>query len=186
MKKILFIFTLLILATIKINAQPQKGSYDDTEEKFAIKINPLSFFVLTSNTSLEYKVNKNLGAQIGFGYTGITISSLKYEGIRLTPELRFYTKGKALSGFYLAPYFRYQHYQLTDGLNKLLYVSYGGGLSFGFQKIFNSGFVLDIFVGPGYNSGKFSSIEGSKQEESLIFGLNGTTVRTGITLGFAF
>ena len=142
--------------------------------------------LITANTSFEYKLNKTIGAQLGIGYTMFNISSLKYEGIRLTPEFRFYPRERALNGVYLAPYFRYQHYQLSEDVNKLIYESFGGGLLFGFQRVFESGFVVDIFFGPSYNSGKFSAQEGNKTDESLGFGMNGTGIRTGMTIGFAF
>ena len=182
MKKI-FLVALVILLSFKMFAQPSKD-YPDSDDKFAIKLNPLSLFLLTSNLSFEYKIKNNLSAQLGVGYTGITVSSLKYEGIRLTPEVRFYTRHRAISGFYLAPYFRYQRYEITDNVNNLLYESFGGGLSLGWQKISPSGFIVDIFVGPSYNSGNFTVKEGTKTDDNLGFGMSGTGIRAGITIGF--
>lgn len=184
MKKIVLV-AIVLLISFKMIAQPSRN-YSDSDDKFAIKLNPLSLFLLTSNISFEYKIKNNLSAQLGVGYTGITVSSLKYEGIRLTPEVRFYTKQRAISGFYIAPYLRYQHYELSENANKLLYESFGGGLSFGFQKISPSGFIVDLFVGPSYNSGNFSVKEGTKTDENLGFGMSGTGIRTGLTIGFAF
>lgn len=152
----------------------------------AIKINPLSLLVATGNVAYERAIGERTSVQLGGFYSGFRTAGLKYEGFGLTPEVRFYFAGdkEALNGIYAGPFMRYQHYKLKDRLDgsSVAYQSFGGGAIVGWQKMWKGGFVLDLYAGPSYNAGKFKD----GQEESLAFGIDGFSVRTGITIGFGF
>jgi hypothetical protein len=121
----------------------------------------------------------------------MSISGLKYTGFGVTPEYRFYIAGhrEALNGVYVAPFLRYQSYNLKekDTQDEATYSSFGGGATLGWEKTWGSGFVLDLFVGPAYNSGKLKVKDGSEEGTFDVSGnIDGFGIRTGVTLGFAF
>ena len=74
-------------------------------------------------------------------------------GVTVTSETRLYITGKALSGVYLATYFRFQKFTITDGVDEASYTSNGGGLIIGRQWIWTSGFALAFFMGAGMTEG---------------------------------
>jgi hypothetical protein len=181
MKKLLVITALLVFAGAlkaqEINAQQ------------AIKINPLSLFVITGNVAYERATGDNQSFQVGVFYSGVSISGLKYSGLGITPEYRFYFAGhrEALNGVYAAPFLRYQSFTFKDKetTDKANFSSFGGGATIGWEKTWNSGFVLDLFAGPSYNSGRFKN-DADEDQFDVSSGINGFGIRTGITLGFAF
>ena len=180
MKRILFAASML-LAVSQINAQAVNQN--------AVKLNPLSLAFATGNVSYERAVNANQSVQLGAFYSGVGISGLKYSGFGITPEYRFYFAGakEALNGVYAAPFARYQNFSLTDKEtdDKTTFSSIGGGATIGWQKMWNSGFVLDIFAGPSFSNAKFKS-DTDEDTYDLSFGMNGFGIRPGITVGFGF
>jgi hypothetical protein len=181
MKKVLFAAALVVAAT-SLKAQ-------DNGAQNAIKLNPLSLVFATGNIAYERAVSENSSVQLGFFYSGVSLSGLKYSGLGITPEYRFYIAGnkQALNGVYVGPFVRYQKFTLKDKdtNDEASYSSFGGGAIIGWEKTWASGFVLDIFAGPAYNSGKFKN-EADEDSFTIKGGIDGFGLRTGITLGFAF
>lgn len=181
MKRLLLV-AVLFAAVSHVNAQ-------ENSARNAVKLNPLSLIFATGNVSYERAIARNQSVQLGIFYSGMSISDIKYSGLGITPEYRFYFGGKreALNGVYAAPFVRYQHFSLKDkkNTNETTYSSFGGGATLGWQKKWNSGFVLDLFAGPSINSGKFKN-DSDEDQFDLSSGVDGFGVRTGITLGFAF
>lgn len=174
MKKTLLI-TLSVLAFMHVKAQDVQNTF---------KINPLSALLKTGSVFYERKLNQSTSLQLGVAYTGIKLDETKFEGVAITPEVRFYLKQKAISGLYFAPFLRYQNYSVTDGSDKGTYSSFGGGALIGRQWTYGSGFVLDLFFGPAYNSGNYKVKSGT--EPDIKGGIDGFGLRTGIALGFGF
>lgn len=175
---------VFVAAITSLKAQDNGGPQN------AIKLNPLSLIFATGNVSYERAVSANSSAQLGVFFSGFSISGLKYSGLGITPEYRFYIAGQkqALNGVYVGPFVRYQNFTIkekdnTD--NKTKYSSFGGGAVIGWEKSWASGFVLDLFVGPSYNSGKFEN-DGDEDEFDVKAGIDGFGLRTGITIGFSF
>jgi len=181
MKTLLSAFALIMLIHV--------AKAQDSGNKNAIKINPLSLIFATGNVAYERAVNQNQSFQLGIFYSGVSLSGLKYSGLGITPEYRIYFAGhkEALNGVYVAPFVRYQNFSLKEKEtnDKASYTSIGGGATIGWEKSWASGFVLDIFAGPTYNSGKFKD-NSSEDEFDISSGFQGFTIRTGITLGFSF
>ena len=175
MKKLL-LTALTALALFSAKAQDAENT---------IKINPLSALLSTGSIFYERKINDGVSAQLGLAYTGIKLSDVKFTGLAITPEVRFYLKQRAISGLYAAPFLRYQDYTVTDGSDKGKYSSFGGGALIGRQWVYGSGFVLDIFFGPSYNNGTYKATQGNN-EPDIKGGIEGFGIRTGITLGFGF
>jgi hypothetical protein len=180
MKKLL-LAVVMTASAFYMNAQEGRSN--------AIKLNPLSLVFATGNVSYERAVSENQSFQFGVFYSGLSISGIKYSGLGLTPEYRFYFGGarEALNGVYAAPFLRYQSFKLTEkeSTDKTTFSSFGGGAIIGWQKMWDSGFVLDLFAGPSYNAGKFKN--SSDEDEFDVSGaINGFGLRTGVTIGFGF
>ena len=181
MKKV---FVVLAFLTAIGGAKAQ-----ETGRSNAIKLNPLSLFLATGNVSYERAVGESKSLQLGVFYSSFTLSDLKYTGYGVTPEFRFYFAGarEALNGVYVSPFVRYQSFSLayksTD--DKASFTTIGGGATIGWQKMWDSGFVLDIFAGPSYSSANFKT-DTDQEQYNIRRGFSGFSVRTGITIGFGF
>jgi hypothetical protein len=156
----------------------------------AIKINPLSLVLATGNVSYERAISENKSVQAGVYYSSFSLSDLKYQGFGITPEFRYYFAGRkeALNGMYVAPFARTQNFSLTEkgySQNKASFTAIGGGATIGWQKMWNSGFVLDMFAGPSYSSMTLKA-ENEDEEFDVRGGFTGFGIRTGLTLGFGF
>jgi hypothetical protein len=178
---------LLVIAAFLVSASALKAQ--ESEYQQAVKINPLSLFVVTGNVAYEHATGSNQSFQLGMFYSGVSVSGLKYSGFGITPEYRFYFAGhrEALNGVYAAPFVRFQSFTFKDKetTEKANFSSIGGGATIGWEKTWNSGFVLDLFAGPSYNAGKFKN-DSDEDSFDVSSGVNGFGIRTGITLGFAF
>jgi len=177
-----FVITALIAVVTGAQAQEQGRSN-------AVKINPLSLILATGNVSYERAVGAKSSVQLGGFYSGVGLGDLKYSGWGLTPEFRYYFAGQkqALNGVYVAPFVRYQNFKITDKstTNTTTFTTMGGGATLGWQKMWGSGFVLDIFAGPAYNSATFKN-DNDENMFDVSSGLSGFGARVGITLGFGF
>ncbi|MEM6799784.1 MAG: hypothetical protein AAF696_00190 [Bacteroidota bacterium] len=88
-----------------------------------------------------------------------------FSGYVITPELRYYTSARngAPDGFYLVPFLRYFNYgtdgdfvyspidgrESSDIDAKINFSGIGAGFGIGFQKVWDSGFLLDWNAGLG-------------------------------------
>lgn len=181
MKKISFV--ILMLSSVIVGFSQEAGRSN------AVKLNPLSLAFMTGNVSYERAVGASSSVQLGLFYSGFKLSDIKYSGLGITPEFRYYFAGakEALNGVYVAPFARYQNFNLKDTEldNKTTLTTIGGGVTVGWEKTWNSGFVLDIFAGPAYNSAKFKN-DSDEEDFDVSGAVSGFGLRTGITLGFAF
>jgi hypothetical protein len=177
MKKILLLTLMLSGAfTSKMFAQEVKQTF---------KINPLSALFRTGSVFYERQMSDKTSLQLGFAYTGLKLDETSFSGVAITPEFRYYPKANALSGLYLAPFLRYQNYTVKDDFSKGNYSSIGGGAVLGRQWVYKSGFTLDLFFGPAFNSGKVKADAGSSEPE-VSGTIDGFGLRTGILIGFGF
>ena len=148
-----------------------------------VKTNTASWFIKSANVWYEYKAGPTTSVGLGFGYKlpgTIEIDAVaeltegdeyRYtgeidpKGLYVTPFFRFYT-GQSMKGFYFELFGRYYNYTFEvpyeyDKNNETLTGiadgdadGIGGGLSLGVQLLAGKHFVIDIFTGLGYASGK--------------------------------
>lgn len=162
-------------------------AWSQSEEKNVIKINPLSALVGAGSMFYENKIDTKHSWQIGFSYMGPILRGIKCTGLAITPEYRIYLKNNALSGTYFGPYVRYKNYMIKTSENdKETYTSFGGGVVCGHQWVYKSGFVLDLFAGPCFNSSRIEINSGSPDIVMPGLGSGGFGLRVGIALGFGF
>jgi opacity protein-like surface antigen len=181
MKKILFATASIAAFTFSASAQRMQSN--------ALKMNPVSLLVKTGNISYERAIASNQSVQVGAFYSGVSFEDVKYSGFGITPEYRFYFGGKkqALNGGYVAPFLRYQDFTMekTDLKTKADFTTLGGGATIGWQKTWDSGFIVDFFAGPSYNHLKFD-VEENIEEFDVKSSIKGFGLRTGVTIGFTF
>jgi hypothetical protein len=209
MKKILYLVLLLLLgATSSMNAQGVPAS----PKRFAIKINPLSIFLLTGNVQAEAAISNKVSLQLGFFYTNLKIGSnaasadgkVGYNLMGITPELRFYVLNEesAPRGLYVAPFARVRTGNIFangfvndpdtgDDLYanleaKLLAI--GGGCTVGYQLVTAGGFVFDAFIGPQFSVANLTlsaECAGCNGNEVLPTKIGTTFGGPGLRLGMA-
>jgi hypothetical protein len=182
MKKI-FILFFVILFTIPTFSQEK--TVNVATEKNVLKINTLSLILGTGSIFYERKFSDGMSGQLGISYLNYKLSSTRFTGLILTPEVRFYPKKNAIDGMYIAPYARYQNYTLSDADAKGSLSSIGGGVLFGRQWIRPSGFTMDLFFGGHYSSASVKATEGDVETFNTNL-FSGFGFRVGFALGFAF
>ena len=172
----LFFLALLVAAPLFVQAQEN-----------VFKINIFSPVVKTLNVQYERAISESGSLQLGFFYTGFSVSETKFSGFGLTPEYRIYLSDTpAPAGVYIAPFVRYQNFNISEESTSSegTYSSFGGGLIVGKQWIFKERIALDIFIGPSYSAGNVKVTSGSDSFDVGAF--DGFGVRTGICLGIGF
>jgi hypothetical protein len=178
MKKRILLPLLLFLLFIPKLSSAQENAF---------KINVLSPIFRTLNVQYERKIKESSSLQLGFFYTGYSIGDTEFSGFGITPEYRFYlSESEAIQGVYLAPFVRYQSFNLSQEIDnaKATLTTFGGGVIIGKQWVFKEKVVLDLFIGPAYNSGSVEVKSGTDNFDVGTF--DGFGVRTGFCLGFAF
>jgi hypothetical protein len=183
MKKILAIILLIVLAAPTF---AQEKTTMVSTEKNVLKVNTLALIIGTGSLFYERKLSDMTSLQMGVAYLGYKFSDTKFSGLILTPEFRIYPKKNAIDGMYVAPYFRYQNYTLSNANSnsKGSLSVLGGGLLFGRQWITNSGFTMDLFFGGHYQSADLNVDSGTDTFDTNLF--TGFGMRAGFALGFAF
>lgn len=182
-KTIMILFSGIIICMIANSASAQEPI------KNLVKVNLLSPLARTGSFFYEHALNEDYSLQMGFFYSGLSIDETKFRGFGLTPELRYYLSEKhsAPQGVFLAPFLRYQSFNvsLDDNSSKATYSSFGGGILVGSQAVFKNKISLDAWIGPSYNSGTLK-VETGDEDDFSIGSLDGFGVRFGITLGIGF
>jgi hypothetical protein len=179
MKKAIFVALFCMLIS---------SAWAQSEQVNIIKINSLSLLLKTGSFFYEHKIDDGSSWQLGLSYmAGYDSCTEKYTGLTLTPEYRIYYNKNALSGYYLAPFLRYTNLKLEkvfDSSAKL--TAFGGGIVFGRQWVYSKGFVMDLFAGPIYNAANIHDAIGASTFHDPGMGLNGLSIRFGLSLGFGF
>lgn len=195
--------------------QPYSRSSAELADRFPhiVKINFLSPFVLTANGAYEHFLSPKISVQLGAFYNGITLRDqdfywfnlplARYRSFAFTPEVRYYTGDAArtkLSGFYLAPFIRYQNtgIQITPEQQEEneplipLQETYKGrmhtfrlGAVAGYKLIIGQHLSLEAFAGPNIRVTQWlnANFDTYRAETFLPFGF---LLRSGMTIGYAF
>ena len=87
-----------------------------SQQKNALKMNPLSLLAATGNVSYERALSGRQSIQLGGFYSGVGLGDFKYGGYGFIPEIRFYfgSQSMPLNGGYVAPFGRFQHFSITN------------------------------------------------------------------------
>ncbi|RYZ24669.1 MAG: DUF3575 domain-containing protein [Sphingobacteriales bacterium] len=172
------------LGALAFGANAQKSN--------AIKANILSPIAKSGSFFYERKINDKMSGQLGVGFTAYNKSDVKFNGIFITPEFRYYLTGETMNGVYVGPFLRYQNLKIEDKSDmnngeKSTLSTFGGGVVIGRQWTFGDIVTLDLFIGPSINTGKIKYEDNNGSNNTEVPGsLNGFGVRTGVTLGIAF
>lgn len=182
MSRIQYILSIIILLTFS-------GMDGRAQQTQIVKANALSPLFRTANVSFEHTLNESRSLQLGFYYSGVTIRDVRFRGVGITPEYRFYLSQsrEAPNGFYVAPFLRYQNLRLElteqNGGGRL--TALGGGVIAGYQFALGQRSSLDLFAGPSYSATSLRA-NGVPIPTFPIRLLTGFLPRAGVTLGIAF
>ena len=139
------------------------GARPAAAQTHALKVNLLSPLVKTGSFFYEQQLGGQSSLQLGALMTSWSPGAgTKLSGFAFTPEYRRYFSGneQGLSGFYVAPFLRYQKLALrldvTDDTDatytgKVSLQTLGAGLVVGHQWLYGGRVTLDTFLGPSYN-----------------------------------
>ena len=183
------VISIILLAPLLLHGQQPEVVM--TTRPNVVKINLISPLLRTASVFYERALSTTTSAQLGVFYSGYTSFETVFQGVGITPEFRFYLSERhpAPRGIFVAPYLRFQHFNLTfDEINDPKQVSvsfFGGGLLVGFQAILRNRVSMEVFAGPAYNHANLHIEEGSREYYDLS-PLQGFTARGGITLGIVF
>jgi hypothetical protein len=105
----------------------------------------------------------------GTNFSGVTYSDFKFKKFGVSPELRFYTKEKAISSFYFSLYATYNYYGIdpfeaivpgtmsggnTEASFAISTSNFTGGFAIGNQWVLGGGFTIDLtWIGFGFGAG---------------------------------
>jgi hypothetical protein len=174
----------LIIASLciimSVNAQEVKQN--------VIKANLFSPLVRTGSFFYERVLNEDMSLQLGFFYSGASISDTKFRGFGVTPEFRYYLSESkpAPSGIFIAPYLRYQNFDLSveGDTGSATYSAMGGGMLVGAQRLLKNVISIEAFLGPSYSTGNIKLSDGANNNFDTGF-FDGFGVRFGFTVGYA-
>jgi hypothetical protein len=173
------IFIAAFCLSLSVSAQDVKQNI--------IKANLMSPLVRTGSFFYERVLNEDMSLQMGFFYSGASVGDTQFRGFGLTPEFRYYLSDKpAPSGIFIAPYLRYQNFDLsvTGELGSATYSAMGGGLVVGAQRLLKNVISLEGYIGPSYSSGNIKISDDNQNSYDTGF-FDGFGVRFGVTIGLA-
>ncbi len=178
--RIFLVLVAVFCVTVSANAQQAKQNL--------VKANPMSPLVRTGSFFYERALNEDMSVQLGFFYSGASISDTRFRGFGITPEFRYYVSEarQAPSGIYVAPFLRYQNFDLSTEVNdaSATISAMGGGLLVGTQRVLSNVISLEAFIGPSYASLNFKGADGDGYDWDTGF-FDGFGVRFGFTVGLA-
>ena len=171
------------------------GPNSPVEEKINIvQINSLALLVGSINIFYEHQIsiNKSLGFVINYYnkkdlHFFLTYSEFDLKKIGFTIDYKIYQR--EMEGYYLGPYLKYMFAEKTERDDDFIPAlvtnekvnNFGFGVIAGYQKIGETGLVLDMFIGIGYNPIIFDS-----GDPEVIDGNFRVDPRLGVKLGFIF
>jgi hypothetical protein len=193
-----FIIIILVLLSVVL---PNNNLRAQENKKNVLTLSLTNLCILTPTLYYERVIGEKTSIQLGAYYTGVEREDVKFSGLGVIPEFRFYPGSYgAPRGFYCAPYVKYQNYSQSKTIElagipsrdaKATLTGIGGGLIIGGQIYAADVVVLDVFIGPSVTSWStdykgdateddFGSILGIKQEGTNV------GIRFGMSLGFGF
>ena len=195
-KFILIILVLFSLVALNNNLKAQET------KKNVVTLSLSNMVLVTPTIYYERAIGEKTSIQMGGYYTGAKSSGVKFAGLGVIPEFRFYPGSYgAPRGFYCAPFAKYQNYSISTTVDDLIGGSsydakatlsgIGGGLIIGGQVYVADVVILDLFIGPSFTSWS-TNYKGDATEDdfgsvSMIkFDGSSVGIRFGLSLGFGF
>ena len=180
MKKILLSFIVFILLGSLVTFAQHSN---------VLKTSLTSPFLKTWVLAYERVINDDMSAQLGFYYTGSDLFDGSFSGFAITPEFRYYLSEEkvAPNGAFIAPFFRYQSFTVTDDVDAEGTLNVvGGGILIGIQRVFKDKISLSAFIGPSYISPSWSYSDSNTTEINIGRTEGGVWARAGVNLGVVF
>jgi hypothetical protein len=183
----------LLVAALSATAQKKNAL---TDHKNVVKIN-FNTDIVEGGIPLGWEIRTapRQSLQLAVTFTYSKNDDAKTSGIGFNPEYRFYlSKNKpGISGVYAGPFasvnfltYKDRYYNGSANTD-ISYKStiYGGGLVFGHQWAWQSGFALDLNIGLGFKSVDYSNRPAYQSYYYDDFA-EGFVPRLGFAIGYAF
>jgi len=150
-----------------------------------IKLNLANTVLKTPEINFEFPVDDKSSVAFSFYYTWFNPEDTELKGWALTPEYRFYLGNSYVTnGLYVAPYFRFQNYNVVSEISDKGHLrSMGIGAIGGYQTFLARWLTLEGFLGVGFNYGGVSS-QGLITKFHVDY-YEGLVIRFGLSLGIA-
>lgn len=159
------------------------ASYGQTQ---VLKMNPLGFAFGFFNLRYEKALNTKTSFQVGGNFYSRKFGDVKTTGFGLDVEYRFYITNKKKNvpeGFYIGPNagFDFNKTEDTDTSDGATFSLFGIGATIGYQWIWDSGFALELGMGPQYSilAGKGDGLDETVDYEGFL-------PRLVFAIGYAF
>ncbi len=184
MKKFIYVMMVALIVSASVKAQ-ENG-------KNVIKINPFGALLGSYSMSYERVVTNKSTLQFDANYGDINLFGLKINTFGVGAGYRFYfSKTKSVpEGFFVSPSIAYSNvslYLTSTPADKVTVGTFEGGVVGGYQWIFDSGFQIDLFVGPRFISVGSLSIPTESDDMELYLGeLSGVGTKLGFSIGYCF
>lgn len=190
---------IVVVAVFALSFFSSKSDVKAQVKENVVTLSISNLIVATPTLYYERALSDKNSAKLGLFYTTYKAGDTKYSGLGIMPEYRIYPGSKdAPSGFYFAPFLKYQNFSLKSDYTdlgvpyeaKASLSGIGGGLIVGNQWLFGDVVALDLFIGPSLASWSVNYKDNANEEyfDFAIFNTSGlgVGVRFGISLGFGF
>ena len=143
----------------------------------------------------EFKTNQKQSLQLAITFTYSKNDDRSVSGIGFNPEYRFYlSKNKpGISGVYAGPFaavnfltYKDKYYNGTNATVKYNITALGGGVIFGHQWAWQSGFALDLNLGLGLKTLSYKNKPANNNYYYDDDFAEGFIPRLGVAIGYAF
>jgi hypothetical protein len=183
-----YLLIAFIICATSISAQSDGPSQ-------IVKTNPFGLLAGQYQLGYERALNEKFSVQMSAGLitgessaidsqTLETVTS-KRSGFIVIPEFRFYPRGNACEGFYIAAIARYRTSTWSiNGDDWYTRNVMGGAAVLGYQLSLGD-ILIDVFLGPQFKNVDTEWFDESFSEDEQLFG-GGNGVRFGVNVGFGW
>lgn len=193
---------LFLLLTVSAGLLASVTAQDQLEYGHVAKVNPLGLLVSQYQLGYEHAILPNLSVQLSAGIlTGsseltatdstasqeVTLVSTNRSGYILIPEVRWYPKGEACNGVYLALAGRFRkatNVNVDTDEIILERTANGAALLFGYQS--QSDIAWEVFFGPQIKNVNTVSDYDDDNESGLFGESDGVGFRFGVNVGIGW
>jgi len=176
------------------------------ECKNSIQINVLPLIFQSYNLFYERELSKHVSFGLAYGHSKWSSISLYDNNSSIqntiTLECKYYISDEPMQGFFVAPYIKYFNLFTPDvyeSYRDYTYLYYtnstpgfyqdetnhrlGLGCTFGFKKVFKSGFTISQFIGGGEY---FTSYTSANDQSHVTNHNSNIDFRLGVNVGYSF
>lgn len=180
MRKFFVLMTALTLSVAVIGQESDRAVISPENGKNIIKINPLGVLFGSFSMSYERLITPNSSLQFNANYGNINLFDIKIGTYGAGVDYRLYFSKNRIApeGFYFSPGVSYATLSIDDVSISAFELR---GVA-GYQWIWDSGFQLELFIGPNYTFVDDISFA----DDTIIGEISGVNGTIGFSIGYNF